>query len=107
MNENKVDLQAIRKRAEATSAPFWCVKYGIGVSEIMTGTGFSQKFVAEVGNEADAEFIAQARQDVPALIAEVERLRKALEDIVSVDGAFVYRSRDADEVFEIAREALR
>lgn len=31
--------------------------------------------------EADAEFIAHAREDIPKLLAEVERLRKELADI--------------------------
>jgi hypothetical protein len=71
------DLQAIRKRAEATSTPFWCVKYGLGEgAEVVTGVSFSSIGIATTQFTADAEFIAHARQDVPALIAEVERLRK-------------------------------
>ena len=52
--------------------PFWVV------SENNADSG---EWLAEihVGSELDAEFIAHARQDVPALIEEVERLREALE----------------------------
>ena len=32
----------------------------------------------------DAEFIAHARLDVPVLLAEVDRLRKALTDLLSL-----------------------
>ncbi len=49
---------------------------------------------------ADAEFIAHAREDVPALVAEVKRLRAALDDIwLSTDD-------DADVLKEWAGEAL-
>ena len=49
--------------------------------------------------EEDAQFIAHARQDVPALIAEVERLRDALEDIASTGYTFL-------EMVGIAEKAL-
>lgn len=78
-----IDLAAIRKRAEdATDGPwkvtnenegteylpFWV----IGGDDAEEGEWFAE---LHVGNKADATFIANARQDVPALIAEVERLR--------------------------------
>jgi hypothetical protein len=44
--------------------------------------------------KADAAFIAHARQDVPALVAEVRRLRKALEDLE-------WQQREADEAREL------
>ena len=47
---------------------------------------------------ADAEFIAHASQDMPALIAEIDRLRNALWEIT------VYPAEDA---LEIAEEALK
>lgn len=37
-----------------------------------------------VGAQGDAEFIAHAREDVPALVAEVERLQTALGAIQAV-----------------------
>ena len=35
-------------------------------------------------DEADADFIAHAREDIPALLAEVERLRVALERVSKI-----------------------
>jgi hypothetical protein len=76
-NENKLDLNAIRKRAEvATEGPWQCANTTDGPwilddgDMIITGT---------CERDADGEFIAHARQDVPALIAEVERLKEAIE----------------------------
>jgi hypothetical protein len=70
-----LDLQAIRKRAEAaTEGPWQCANTTDGPwildahDMIITGT---------CERDTDGEFIAHARQDVPALIAEVERLQKS------------------------------
>ena len=79
-------LDAIQERVDATTEGPWeqCGR-GIdggpsSITEVVTldvecmgycygGTGLG------VQNEAEAEFIDHARQDVPALLAEVERLR--------------------------------
>ncbi|QVY62939.1 hypothetical protein [Cytobacillus gottheilii] len=50
----------------------------------------------------NAKFIAHARQDIPNLIAEVERLRLALEDVA--DTGELYHEHWCRD---IAREALR
>lgn len=83
-------LDAIQERVDATTDGPW-EQCGRGIdggpsslTEVVTldvecmgycygGTGLG------VQNEADAEFIAHAREDVPALLAEVERLRAALD----------------------------
>ena len=67
------ELEAIRKRAEqATEGPWdYSEEYFIG----------SRSEVVEVGEayiDADAEFIANAREDIPKLLAEVEALTNAL-----------------------------
>jgi regulator of replication initiation timing len=54
MTVNSKELDVIRKRAEAATPGPW---------------------FAEAANTADAEFIAHARQDVPKLLAEIERLK--------------------------------
>ena len=55
----------------------------------------------------DIAFIAHAREDVPALIAEVRRLREALKSIASYDeGAVVTGSFDEPYAAAKAREAL-
>jgi hypothetical protein len=113
-----LDLQAIRKRAEAaTEGPWQAHKYSVS-SEHTKSENYAGEiddicslndgeYIENYNAEADAEFIAHARQDVPALIAEVERLREALEEIVSVDGKYINRGSDADDAFDIAREALK
>jgi hypothetical protein len=81
------ELEAIRKRAEAATAGPWdvdvpieyCDKCGGHAFEIVESNVFFSPIVAETSSEKDAEFIANARQDVPALLAEIERLTQSLE----------------------------
>ena len=42
-----------------------------------------------IRNEANARFISNARQDIPALVAEVRRLRTAIRDLINGDAGFV------------------
>jgi hypothetical protein len=67
-------------------------------------------------SEANAAFIAASRKAVPALVAEVRRLREALTNIKNLPGELNlsnYNSDDVDalnnahiEAFQIARAAL-
>jgi hypothetical protein len=81
------DLQAIELRANAATPGPWAIVYD-GSSDWSIGPqpdpqGLSVAGVWKSGwndgNPPDAEFIASARTDVPALIAEVRRLRAASE----------------------------
>lgn len=94
-----LDLDAIRYRlAEATPGP-WGVGNGTHIVRGLEVTGRGSftciQSVAEIDDEddrldwghddevevdpeADAQFIAHARQDIPALLAEVDRLRAEL-----------------------------
>lgn len=67
----ELDLTAIKARAEAATEGPWHI---IGGNEYVTGIGVGIGPDDGV-TQADAEFIANARTDVPALVAEVERLR--------------------------------
>lgn len=80
-------VEGIRARAEAATPGPWCTdsweiyqgtEYVPGVSlwigETCRGTGSPEQ------DRADAEFVAHAREDVPALLAEVQRLKAALSD---------------------------
>jgi hypothetical protein len=74
------DLQLIKNRYEATSVAPWVSfiegrDHESGSSFVMTGIP-----VGEISGatNADLDFIAHARQDIPALIAEIERLKKLL-----------------------------
>lgn len=80
-----LDLDAIRARAQAaTPGPWWPWDRGVGW-QIAIGDGLDEwdrpkRLLPEgqrtdIALREDAEFIAAARQDIPALLAEVERLR--------------------------------
>lgn len=87
------EIEAIRKRVEQATEGPW------------------KDYVIQFGcNRADAEFTANAREDIPKLLAEVERLRSTLSKI---SGMFSYNAdvRDArklaKEAIEYANEELR
>jgi len=67
-----IDLEAIKARCEAATPGPWEIK-DRGHFAYMSGprhVGVGGRWLP-----ADAAFISHAREDVPALIAEVERLR--------------------------------
>lgn len=85
-----LDLDAIRARAAAaTPGPWWAATDEVGFclndqphAFVYTPSGDSHDVIALTGmigehhaSHPDAEFIAAARADVPALLAEVDRLR--------------------------------
>ena len=79
------ELQAIKDRcAAATRGPWRSYIEGrdhtSGSDFIMTGEGSDRGEDIELSSatKADQDFIAHARQDVPRLLAEVERLRRQL-----------------------------
>jgi hypothetical protein len=82
------ELAAMKARVEAATAGPWCScvegrDQDGGDSFIMTGGEdiYIRSGSYRGGSEqlrADQDFIANARQDVPRLIAEVERLRKLI-----------------------------
>ena len=74
------EIEAIRKRAEkATEGPWWASE-GLYVVNNLTGDSYEwdADFVAETERESDAEFIAHAREDIPKLLAEINRLKSEL-----------------------------
>jgi hypothetical protein len=84
-----LDLDAIRARCEVATDGPWTTEGEVAriesgepgawgdpvVDVVYLGHGASELHLSE----EDAEFIAAARTDVPALIAEVERLRALLD----------------------------
>lgn len=80
-----IDLDAIEARANAATAGPWCTDDW----EIFQGTEYEPGISLWIGetcrgtsdleqDRADATFVAHARTDVPALVAEVRRLRAEL-----------------------------
>jgi hypothetical protein len=96
---NSEQLNAIRQRAEDTSFTSAYIKGDPwkGYEVKNEGNGI---VIAETSTKADAEFIAHARQDVPALLAEVERLRKVIKYINELSDDF-YTEMDANHVYSI------
>lgn len=82
MSITETELQAIEARAAAASnGPWYKEKGGICGFSGQTYRVGSVQFTDRGGmNEANADFIVAAREDVPALVAEVRRLRGSLED---------------------------
>lgn len=78
-------IEAIRERAEkATEGPWRSVALVSGSTSyvILTdGDAITANIVAdEIKGVCSARFIANAREDIPALLAEVERLQKQNEE---------------------------
>lgn len=103
---NQEQLNAIKERvAKATPGPW-------KVEESRYEGRFNAASVDEnydlpaclMGIE-DAKFVTHARKDVPALVAEVERLRKALTEILDFNTFDLVKFES--QVIEIAVQALR
>lgn len=87
------DVAAIKARADAaTPGPWDIFRYQNGTGRIhvdqegrrrqlIADVESATDVVATVYDEADREFLFHARSDVPALVAEVERLRAALNTV--------------------------
>ncbi len=82
----KHELDAIERRASSARPAPWASyvegrDHTSGSSFIMVGEGPSRGDDIELSGatEADQDFIAHARQDVPRLVAEVRRLQNLLE----------------------------
>ena len=87
-------LDAIRGRVTAATHGPWCHWSGWDQRDncVKSDSREDMHTVADVIPEADdAQFIAHAREDVPALLAEVERLRARL----TVDDDMVERATHA------------
>lgn len=88
-----LDVEAIRARCEAATPGPWFAatsnrrKDGIGVVGRLADRGTGKAIAVFAGEprsrNADAEFTAAAREDVPALLAEVERLQALVEQAIA------------------------
>ncbi len=87
----------IRERVQkATAGDWWAWDRGVGhhiaISEELNVWGTPVHLLPEgsrtdIGRLEDAEFIAHARQDVPDLLAEVDRLREELAERAALHGS--------------------
>lgn len=101
-------LDAIQARVDgATNGPWGC--YGDGAHEVFDageyGDGDRGEVVAAVIDRlSDAVFIAHAREDIPALLAEVQRLRH-FESIMSWRYGDTTDGRTREDMMERAARA--
>ena len=76
------EIEEIKRRCEGASPGPW-TSYVEG-REQMSGSSFIMTAGEDIyltgATTADQDFIAHARQDIPKLVAEVERLRKLLSE---------------------------
>lgn len=71
------DLKRLRElEAKATTRPW--IKYLWTTTSGIINTSYSAE-------EADAAFIAEMRNAMPALLDEIERLRKGLRDVIAAN----------------------
>lgn len=107
---NAEQLNAIKERvAKATPGPWESEETAEGHIDIFNPN--EDYAVCQTGNETydclndgDTEFIKHAITDVPALVAEVERLHKALEKVMEAEEPKMEGWET--EIHKIARQAL-
>ena len=82
------ELQESQSRVDAASPGPWTSliegrDFTAGSSFIMIGEGENRKDDIEMlaGSDADQDFMAAARQDIPKLLAEVLRLKKLVKEM--------------------------
>jgi hypothetical protein len=75
-------LEAIRERAEKATEGPWFAIHNTDISVESPPGSCDINSIAYADRVPDAEFIANARQDIPALLAEVDRLRKLALEIL-------------------------
>lgn len=76
MTADELDTDAIRAREQAATEGPWATEPRLSYTSIRSSDDITR---ADAVREADAEFIAAARTDVPALLAEVDRLRALVD----------------------------
>jgi hypothetical protein len=83
-----LDLDAIEARTNAATPAPWSWPMCNGLFGGSEGEEFVVAAIHDAGpvSAADAQFIANARTDVPALIAEIRKLRAQLHDAGLPDG---------------------
>jgi hypothetical protein len=93
MTANNLDLQTIRKRAEAATKGHWSVIHVAGTPMLtVAGKGIIAQLLKVYDGSKNFEFLENGRDDVLALVEEVERLRAEL------------KSQGNSEVIEEARK---
>lgn len=99
-----LDLDGIRARATAATEGPWGWRHSklpINMTlPLVIQADSSRRNVAEgyAGGESDAEFIAHAREDVPALLARVEELEATNDAVLALHRPRSYQSPGVREL---------
>ena len=103
-NITNAELTQMKERAEKATGGPW--EHDVW-SNAITNDGGSVDIISNVDGQIsvydnDAEFIAHAREDVPRLVAEVERLREHIQS------ALFYVENDGNfrDIYDELKEAL-
>lgn len=104
-----IDLEAIEARLKAATPGPWMSEFWDGLLFVSAIHDAGGSYVCELGLGSDsaakdAAFIAAAPTDVAALIAEVRRLRAALEVIEAIESGRMTHTRTAGDVARAALE---
>ena len=77
-------ISEIQDRVDAATAGPWLASdsYGSGSSNLIISA--DDDFIADTGQPEDANFIANARSDVPRLLAEITRLTRERDESMAV-----------------------
>ena len=76
---NPDELAAMKAREKAATKGPWVV--GMRIMDMFSiDTVDREAYLGDICSEQDSEFIAHARQDIPKLLAEVERLQKIVDE---------------------------
>ena len=105
MSLTQAELNEIKERAEKASSGPWGIDFPLLVCdqcgntyEIVQSDVFLAPVVAESKSEADAEFIAHAREDIPSLldhIAELEAVINVIREVAAEGYATACTSDEA------------
>ena len=78
------EIEAIRKRAEKASDGDWYSEVSTfeNTTEKLTEIAVQPGVAMSVRTEADAEFIANAREDIPFRIKEVEEMKNGIDHVI-------------------------
>lgn len=81
---NQKELDEIKERCDKATEGPW-ITGGCSGRMITTPDGYvGDGFIADVDTKVHADFIAHARQDVPALLAEIESLNSRLSEFGTI-----------------------
>ena len=94
-------LSAIIERvSKAAPGPWYFSKYGNNIVD-----GVSDEIIKGFVNKVDAIFIASAREDVPELVAEVERLKNQIHVYKVTDEFVREQSKKVKHLFPLENVA--